>query len=74
VAPLVRDGSFVGAVHLSGEHAESVDEIVWAKADGTAIDCVSYELFRRVRPAAICGNARRGTHAVRARAAVCDWD
>ena len=50
MAPLARDGSFFGAVYLSGKHAESVDEIVWGKADGTAIDCVSYELLRRVRP------------------------
>jgi ABC-type phosphate/phosphonate transport system substrate-binding protein len=65
VAPLARDGRFFGAVRLSGGHAESVDEILCGKADVTAIDCVSYELFRRVRPAAIAATRVVG-HTARA--------
>ena len=50
VAPLARGGAFFGSVALSGGHWESLNEIVRGTADVAAIDCVSYELFRRCRP------------------------
>ena len=53
VAPLVRNGRFFGETRLSGGHAESVAEIVRGDADIAAIDCVTYELMRRCRPATI---------------------
>jgi ABC-type phosphate/phosphonate transport system substrate-binding protein len=49
VAPLSRDGRFFGAVSLSGSHGESLEEIARGNADIAAIDCVSYEIFRRCR-------------------------
>lgn len=49
VAPLARNGSFFGSVTISGGHAQSLNDIVCGKSDVAAIDCVSYELFRRCR-------------------------
>ena len=53
VAPLARNGRFFGAIRVSGGHAESLNEIARGEADIAAIDCVTYELMRRCRPATI---------------------
>ena len=53
VAPLSRDGRFFGAVCVSGGHSHSLVQLERGEADVAAIDCVTYELLRRCRPAAI---------------------
>ena len=53
VAPLARDGRFFGSVNVSGSHADSLAQIGRGEADVAAIDCVTYALLSRCRPAAI---------------------
>jgi ABC-type phosphate/phosphonate transport system substrate-binding protein len=53
VAPLHQDGRFFSSVLVSGAHSASLGHIVDGTADVAAVDCVTYELLRRHRPAAL---------------------
>jgi ABC-type phosphate/phosphonate transport system substrate-binding protein len=60
VAPASRDGRFFSAVKSSGAHAASVEMVRNGAADVAAIDCVSYALLERHRPAALVGVRKLG--------------
>lgn len=53
VAPLRRGGPFFGEVLVSGAHERSVEVVASGAADVAAIDCISYALLARHRPAAL---------------------
>jgi ABC-type phosphate/phosphonate transport system substrate-binding protein len=55
VAPASRDGRFFSRVETSGAHAASVEMVRNGGADIAAIDCVTYALLQRHRPAALSG-------------------
>jgi ABC-type phosphate/phosphonate transport system substrate-binding protein len=50
LAPLSGDARFFRSVIFSGSHTRSVELIVAGEADVTAIDCVTFEHLRRIRP------------------------
>ncbi len=50
-APLAENGRFFGGVVVSGAHAESARLIAEGRADCAAIDCVTFALLARYRPA-----------------------
>ena len=60
VAPVSREGRFFSAVRISGAHAASVEMVRTGVADVAAIDCVSYALLERHRPAALVGVRKLG--------------
>jgi ABC-type phosphate/phosphonate transport system substrate-binding protein len=60
VAPASRDGRFFVRVEISGAHAASVEMVRNGDADVAAIDCVSYALLERHRPAALVGVRKLG--------------
>jgi ABC-type phosphate/phosphonate transport system substrate-binding protein len=60
VAPASRDGHFFSKIKSSGAHAASVDMVRTGNADVAAIDCVSYALLERHRPAALVGVRKLG--------------
>ncbi len=51
VAPLHHSGRFFTNVQVSGSHEASLRRLQAGEADLAAIDCVTYELFERHRPA-----------------------
>ncbi len=51
VAPLSQDGQFFASVTLSGSHLRSLEMLARGEADVAAIDCITFELVRRYRPA-----------------------
>lgn len=53
VAPYSQNGRFFSQVKISGTHAGSLVMLKNAEADVAAIDCMTYELLCRYRPAAI---------------------
>ncbi|MGQ0663577.1 MAG: phosphate/phosphite/phosphonate ABC transporter substrate-binding protein [Pseudomonadota bacterium] len=53
VAPLARGGRFFGSVTVTGGHAESLAQIARRAVDVAAIDCITYALLARCRPAAV---------------------
>jgi ABC-type phosphate/phosphonate transport system substrate-binding protein len=53
VAPLNRDGRFFSEIIVSGSHVRSFEHVAAGHADVAAIDCVTYELVRRWRPALV---------------------
>ena len=53
IAPVAREARFFRAVVLTGSHERSVAAIGEGRADLAAIDCVSYALLPRGRPALI---------------------
>ena len=53
VAPLHADGSFFGSVERSGSHVGSLETLQRNDADVACIDCVTFELVRRHRPALV---------------------
>jgi ABC-type phosphate/phosphonate transport system substrate-binding protein len=55
VAPLRRQGRVFASVHVSGAHVASIRAVQSGLADVAAIDCVTFELLRRYRAAAIEG-------------------
>lgn len=55
VAPLSVDGRFFSSVTVSGAHETSLELLRAGDADVAAIDCVTFGLLRRVRPAALAG-------------------
>jgi ABC-type phosphate/phosphonate transport system substrate-binding protein len=55
IAPQSRVGRFFTAVRVSGAHAASLAMVARGEADVAAIDCVTYALLARHRPAALAG-------------------
>ena len=55
IAPLSRDGRFFSEVRETGAHAASIAMVASGEADVAAIDCVTYGLIARHRPAALKG-------------------
>lgn len=55
IAPLSRGGRFFSEVKVSGGHAASLEMVGRGEADVAAIDCVTYALLARYRPASIAG-------------------
>ncbi len=51
IAPLSDGEAFFGAVTLTGAHADSAQAVADGLADGAAIDCVTFSLLQRLRPA-----------------------
>jgi len=52
-APLARGGRFFGSTVVTGSHARSAETVSAGAADAAAIDCVTFALLRRYRPAAV---------------------
>jgi ABC-type phosphate/phosphonate transport system substrate-binding protein len=50
-APFASGGRFLGEIVESGGHAASLASVAAGEADAAAIDCVSYALLTRYRPA-----------------------
>ena len=55
IAPLSNGRPFFAEVRESGAHADSIAMVASGSADVAAIDCVTYALLERHRPAAIAG-------------------
>lgn len=55
VAPYHDAGRFFCEVRVSGSHTASVAEVATGAADVASIDCVTYALLQRYRPAALDG-------------------
>ena len=55
VAPFSRRGRFFSEIKISGTHGDSLAMISAGEADVAAIDCVTYSLLARHRPAALAG-------------------
>lgn len=53
VAPFAVSGRFFGAVRVTGSHLASLAAIASGEADVAGIDCVTFGLLRRHRPAAL---------------------
>jgi len=53
IAPLAVAGRFFSNVVVSGGHAASLAAVVGREADVAAVDCVTFELLSRCRPAAV---------------------
>ncbi len=60
VAPASRGGRFFSKVETSGAHTASVEMVGNGGADIAAIDCVTYALLERHRPAALSGVRKLG--------------
>ena len=58
VAPLCRRGRFFSRVFTSGSHPASIAALAGRRADVAAIDCVTYALLERYRPAFLEGTRR----------------
>lgn len=54
-APLARDGRFFAETIVTGSHEASAAHVSEGRADGAAIDCVTFALLGRYRPAAVEG-------------------
>ena len=55
VAPLHEDGKFFGSIEVSGSHEASLAMLSRQRVDVAAIDCVTFALLERHRPAALSG-------------------
>ena len=55
VAPLAKGGRFFSSVEVTGRHVASIAAVREGRADVAAIDCVTYALLARHRPAALFG-------------------
>jgi len=55
IAPLAEGGRFFASVTVSGSHEASIGFVASGQADVAAIDCVTYALLARHRPAALAG-------------------
>jgi ABC-type phosphate/phosphonate transport system substrate-binding protein len=54
-APLARAGRFFSSTVVTGSHAASAELVLASGADAAAIDCVTFALLGRYRPAAVRG-------------------
>jgi ABC-type phosphate/phosphonate transport system substrate-binding protein len=48
-----KDGTFFGKVVMSGSHLLSADMVSTGRADAAAIDCISFALMQKYRPASV---------------------
>jgi ABC-type phosphate/phosphonate transport system substrate-binding protein len=48
-----KNGQFFSQVVVSGSHAHSADMVSTGRADGAAIDCITFALLQKYRPAAV---------------------
>ncbi len=55
IAPLSTNGTFFGAVTISGSHTDSLRAVQSGEADVACVDVVVAGLLRAVRPAALAG-------------------
>ena len=55
VAPFAIDGRFFAQVLRSGAHLRSAESVLRGDADVSALDCVSFALLQRLRPALTAG-------------------
>jgi len=55
VEPYSVDGQFFSEIHISEAHVNSLEFIRSKQADVAAIDCVTFALLKRYRPAALKG-------------------
>ncbi|MBN9511330.1 MAG: PhnD/SsuA/transferrin family substrate-binding protein [Alphaproteobacteria bacterium] len=55
VAPLARNGRFFSAVYVTGTHAASLRAVAAGGADVTSVDCVTFGVLKRHRPADVAG-------------------
>ncbi|MGH6933108.1 MAG: phosphate/phosphite/phosphonate ABC transporter substrate-binding protein, partial [Dongiaceae bacterium] len=53
VAPHAEGGRFFGDVVVSGGHGKSIELVASGQADVAAVDCVTFALLSRHRPAAV---------------------
>ncbi len=60
IAPVSDGGHFFSEVKVSGSHAASLEMVRRGEADVAAIDCVTYALIARHRPAAVTGTRTLG--------------
>ncbi len=60
VAPLARSGQFFSEIVMSGGHGNSLALVAEGKADVCAVDCVTYTLLSRHRPAAVASLRQLG--------------
>jgi ABC-type phosphate/phosphonate transport system substrate-binding protein len=60
VSPHRRNRKFFAEILVSGSHLQSLALLIAGKADVASVDCVTYELLRRYRPAAIDGTRALG--------------
>ena len=60
VFPHCRNRKFFSEILVSGGHLQSLALLIAGKADVASVDCVTYELLRRYRPAAIDGTRALG--------------
>lgn len=58
VSPLNRGGRFFSRIVVTGSHPASVAAVAGGKAEVASIDCVTYALLERYRPAALEGTRR----------------
>ena len=55
IAPLARGGRFFARTVETGAHAASIEAVRAGRADVCAVDCVTWALHARYRPAALAG-------------------
>ncbi|MFP6731260.1 MAG: PhnD/SsuA/transferrin family substrate-binding protein [Alphaproteobacteria bacterium] len=55
IAPISEGRPFFAEVRESGAHADSITMVAEGQADVAAIDCLTYALLERHRPAAVAG-------------------
>lgn len=53
VAPYLSRGRFFSEITFTGGHVRSLEHVTAGHVDVAAVDCVTYELLRRNRPAAL---------------------
>jgi ABC-type phosphate/phosphonate transport system substrate-binding protein len=55
IAPLSREGKFFSQVRISGAHVSSIEMLLRSEVDVACIDCVTWGLIGRFRPALLEG-------------------
>ncbi len=53
IAPFARGARFFDAVFVTGSHEASLEAVAAGRADLAAIDCVTFALLKRLRPALV---------------------
>jgi ABC-type phosphate/phosphonate transport system substrate-binding protein len=53
IAPVARPAPFFASVVVTGSHLASLEAVVGGRADLAAIDCVTFGLVKRLRPALV---------------------
>jgi len=60
VSPHCHNSKFFAEIIISGSHSQSLALLSEGRADVASVDCITYELLGRYRPAAIQGTRRLG--------------